>query len=630
MPLLRFAIVGRPNVGKSSIMNMLASRRVSIVDPTPGVTRDRVSAVVTLDPPDNVGRPIDVELTDTGGYGVYTAEGRRIDDAGMDLAALTADIERQIAAAVETADLVLFVVDVQAGVTAQDQLVAKLLREGGLGRHKDGSAKVVLVANKCDGPRWESHVFEAMTLGFPDVVSVSAKNNYMRRDLVDFLHTRAKALLAATRASASAADRPAPSATASPDAPPEMMLAIVGKRNAGKSTLVNALAGEQRVIVSEIAGTTRDAVDVRFELDGRSLVAIDTAGLRRRRSMNDRVEWYALERMLQAIARADVALLMIDATVPLSHVDQQLARALTTAYKPTVIVVNKWDLAEGRPLAGGPEARQGRPVTTGDYERYIREELKGLDFAPIAFMSAQRGRNVRETIDLAFDLYEQSRQRASTGKLNRLIRSILETHAPSSSVGKFAKVYFVAQIATRPPTIVCVVNYPDMFPTNYQRFLLKAFREHLPFPEVPIKLVIRQRQREIPLEPGAQPITQNRPPELRNLPADAAAYFDEPATFAPEPGAPRTPRPARRGADTPAPDFDPNAEPADAGEFAADLAAAETESRAQEADVSESLKALLGEDAADALLEGDEAHDRDADVPEAPQAPSGPARAPRP
>ncbi len=580
MPIPRLAIVGRPNVGKSSLMNMLAARRVSIVDDTPGTTRDRVGAIVSLEGENPLDPRVTVEMIDTGGFGVYTVEGRRISNDGVDLAPLGAGVERQIAHAVESADLILFVIDTQIGLTAQDREIARLLREGGLGAGKrqrrvkgaggggdaDGShpvtdhgGKVVVIANKCDGPRWEAHAFEAAALGFGPPLLVSARNNYKRRDLVEQLH----ALLTGPKKRSHKEIEPAPP-------PADMHLAIVGKRNAGKSTLVNTLAGEDRVIVSEIAGTTRDAVDVRFELNGRSLVAIDTAGLRKRKSFQDRIEWWALDRCELAIKRGDVCLLMIDATVPVSSVDKQLGMMIADEFKPVIIVVNKWDLAQGQPIADGKTRRGGqpRPVTPGDYEDYLRAELKGLWYAPIAFMSAQKRTNVRETINLAFELFEQAQTRTTTGKLNRMVRTILDRQGPASKTGTFTKLLYVAQVAVAPPTIVCVVNHPDLFTPNYQRFLLNRFREELPFTEVPIKLLIRGRRRDevINTDDGGiarvhregdeapTPETSELEPVLsaaeaeavdwsvEEAPADAARYFDEPLAFPPPPTTPRPPR----------------------------------------------------------------------------------------
>jgi GTPase len=502
MPIPRVAIVGRPNAGKSSLMNMIAAAKVSIVDPTPGVTRDRVSAIVELPPPVR-GEPLKVaEFVDTGGFGVYTQEGGRFDEVGHDLGTLTESIEAQIAAAVETADLVLFCVDAQQGVTPADREIARLLREGkyarGTARRGPGAPRsraaagqppratppVRIVATKTDGPKWEAHAMELAGLGFGEPLACSAKTNYMRRDFLEAVHALLPAYEPDHRERARA----------------DLFLAIIGKRNAGKSTLVNTLAGAPRVIVSEIPGTTRDAVDVRFELDGRSVVAIDTAGLRRKRSFQGPIEWYALDRLQRSVDRSDVVLLMVDATEKISQVDQHLAMMAQKAYKPAIIVINKWDLVEGR------KDPKGKPVTTASYEGYLRKELGGLTFAPISFISGQSGLNVSRTIDLAFDLQRQARERATTGKLNRLIRRIIETQGPTDTVGTFAKVFYAAQTGVEPPTITLVVNKPELFRPNYVRFLLNRFREELPFSEVPIRLVVRaRRQREDDLAGEAGP-----------------------------------------------------------------------------------------------------------------------------
>lgn len=486
-------------------MNMIAKSKVSIVDPTPGVTRDRVAAIVDLEGPNGNRSPRKtVEFMDTGGFGVYAAEGERYDEIGSDLATLTHDIESQIAAAVEGADLILFAVDAQAGITPHDLQIAKLLREGKLGeagtegkRSKaakaDGAKKekgakpkkaeksthvrppIRVVATKVDGPKWETHAHELSALGFGEPLIVSAMNNYLRREFLETVYELT----------------PKEALDAKPEARADLMLAIVGKRNAGKSTLVNTLAGEPRVIVSEIAGTTRDAIDVRFELDGKSLVAIDTAGVRKKKSFQNMIEHWAMDRAVRAIERADVILLLIDATEKISQVDEQLAALAQKSWKPTVIVVNKWDLAEGQ------IGRDDRPVTPGKYEEYLRKELRGLTFAPIAFVSGKDNDNVRETIELAFELKEQASERVTTGKLNRLIREIVTRQGPSDTKGTQAKVFYVAQTQTNPPTITLVVNYPELFRPNYQRFLINRLREETPFVEVPLRLVVRaRRQRE--------------------------------------------------------------------------------------------------------------------------------------
>lgn len=527
----KIAIVGRPNVGKSSIMNMLSGRKVSITDDTPGTTRDRVSSQIILEPEAGSDRiPILCELIDTGGYGAYVAAGRRFDDAGKDLTALTKDIEGQIAKAIHNADLILFVIDTQAGVTPIDENIARLIRQGGVGAidekgrtNAPAGQKVVMVANKTDGPKWESHAMEAAALGFGEPLLCSAKNNYMRREfserLFDIIYPTAKKMRRESQGK---------------DELPEMKLAIVGKRNAGKSTLVNTMAGEDRVIVSEIAGTTRDAVDVRFDMGGRKLLAIDTAGLRRKKSFADRIEWWALERMEKAIDRADVALLMIDATEPISHVDHQVAQKLTKTYKPCAIVVNKWDLVRGKPVAG---AKKGEKITPEHYEAYLRDHLKSLWYAPIAFISAKNNNNVKETVDLAFEMMAQASSRVTTGKLNRVARAIIDSHKPSSKTGLHAKVYYVAQIATNPPTVVLVVNQPVMYTPAYTRFFLNRLREETTFSEVPVRLLIRDRKRHAEIvqkrgenarldnEAGAETV------EPQFLPAES--YFDEPMPMDP-------------------------------------------------------------------------------------------------
>ncbi len=499
---------------------MVARERVSIVDPTPGVTRDRVSILAMLESPDGESAPRRIELTDTGGYGVYTAEGARFNEIGADLATLTDDIEHQIGEAVRTADVILFVVDAQAGITPQDEIIARLLRERAFGARvtpdgREERIKIILAANKTDGQGWEAHGLEASSLGFGEPILVSAENNYCRRLFLAALYNSVEHI---------------------PDVPetePEadMKIAIVGKRNAGKSTLVNELAGERRVIVSEIAGTTRDAVDVRFEMDGRSFIAIDTAGLRKKKSFADRVEWYAYERAQRAIRRADVILLMIDATIPTSQVDEQLAMLAQKSFKPVVLVVNKWDEIEGQ------TNKNGQAITPEDYDKYLRRELKGLTFAPICFMSAKDGMNVRNTIDVGFELYEQAGTRVGTAKLNRLVRSILDTRGPSSKLGTFAKVYYVAQVKANPPTIVLVVNKPELFTPNYMRFLMNRFRDELPFKEVPMRIEVRCRKRaklssllQGTYDPGAD-TGESRAAQLdallSSLPDDADAYFDD-------------------------------------------------------------------------------------------------------
>ena len=262
-----------------------------------------------------------------------------------------------------------------------------------------------------------------------------------------------------------------------------MKLAIVGKRNAGKSSLVNALAGENRVIVSEIAGTTRDAIDVQFEKDGHSFTAIDTAGVRKQKSFADDIEYYAYRRMLQSIRRADVALLLIDATDRISQVDKKLTMELQRQFKPTVIVVTKWDLVD-------------ESVTPEDYLEYITKELRGLDYAPIVFVSSTEGGGIDDAVAMAFNLKSQSEHRETTGKLNSVIQTIMQERGPSSKLGTIAKLLYVSQISVKPPTIAIVVNNPTMFKGQYERYLMNRLREELPYSEIPIRLLFTKRQRK--------------------------------------------------------------------------------------------------------------------------------------
>ena len=469
MSLPQIAIVGRPNVGKSSLFNRLVGRRVSIVDPTPGTTRDRVSQLVEILPPTDLpydrsrdAAPKLAELVDTGGYGVYMAEGGRFDDAGEDLTRLTPEIEAQIKAGIERATLILFVVDAQTGVTGLDERIARLVRETGR------ADRVLLVANKVDDDSWIAAAQDASRLGFGEPAMTSASSAFGKRAFLEAIWSRLPEWV-------------------EPVAPPEMKIAIVGRRNAGKSTLINALAGEPRVIVSEIAGTTRDSIDVRFEMDGHAFVAIDTAGVRKRKSWVDDIEYYSHQRAKAAIERADVCVLLLDAREPVTQVEKRLALELINQHKPTVIAVNKWDLVESK-------------LKTSDYIDYLTQELFALEFAPLVFLSAAKGEGVDAVVKVCRNLFGQAHHRETTGRLNAVIKGILSDRGPSSKLGTKAKIYYVSQIATNPPTIAIVVNKPELFEGAYERYLKNQLHEQLPFSEVPIKLVFSARKRLTPAE----------------------------------------------------------------------------------------------------------------------------------
>lgn len=436
MRLPSIAIVGRPNVGKSSLFNMLARRRANIVDPTPGVTRDRVTAICDID--DHF-----FELVDTGGHGI------------VDRDDLSEHVEQQIRCAIERADLILFLVDAREGLTPLDRSTAELLRPV--------ATRVRLIANKVDEPHMASQIGEFTRLGYGEAMPLSAANGNGRLGLRELIIDFTKEL---------GGDVPAD---------PTLRLALVGKRNAGKSSFLNALAGEERVIVSEIPGTTRDSIDVRFEKDGRVLVAIDTAGVRKLNRMEDDVEFFAYTRATESIRRADVVLFLIDSTVPIGQVDKRLSHLIANEYKPCVLVVNKWDLAKGK-------------ASTEDYGTYLSKTLKELDYAPIVFTSAVTGKNIPSAVDLASELLKQSRTRVGTGRLNQILQNVLDERMPRPKRGRRApKFYYATQVSTQPPTIVVFVNSPALVTTDYERFLMNRFREQLPFAEVPIRLAIRAR-----------------------------------------------------------------------------------------------------------------------------------------
>jgi len=435
LPIPQVAIIGRPNVGKSSIFNWLAGRRIAIVDPISGVTRDRLTAVI------ETGSRF-VEITDTGGMGIEDA-----DD-------LTAEIERQIEFAIEQAHLILFVVDVRNGLTALDQQVAKRLRYV--------NKPIICVANKCDEPNFDAQANEFYKLGRGKLVCVSALQNRNKPELLRMIVERMPADLEVER-------------------PPqaEMKLAIVGRRNVGKSTFINALAQAERVIVSEVPGTTRDAVDVRFQLDGKTFIAIDTAGVRKKKSIHDDIEFYSMARAEKSIRRADIVLLFIDPTQGISKIEKQLAAAISEQFKPCVFVVNKWDLM--------------LPMATGKYANIVYDQIRAMPYAPSVFITANAGKNVKALLNLAQNLFKQSALRVPTAELNKAIEKAVSSNPPPLRQNRQGKVFYSTQIGTIPPTIVIFCNAPSLFDGPYQRYLLNTLHESLPFQEIPIKLYLRRR-----------------------------------------------------------------------------------------------------------------------------------------
>ncbi len=436
MALPIVAIVGRPNVGKSSLFNWLAGRRISIVDPAAGVTRDRVSTVAEAD-----GRFF--ELIDTGGIGIVD-----VDD-------LTADVERQIQIAIDSAAVVVFVVDVRDGVMPLDEDVAKRLRAV--------KKPVILVANKADTEKLGQQAGEFCKLGYGEPLSVSADQKLGKYELFDAI----------------VAKLPLDTGEA-PPAEAALKLAIVGRRNVGKSTFINSLADAERVIVSEIPGTTRDSIDVRFDCDGKTFMAIDTAGVRKNATLANSVEFYSLHRAQRSIRRADVVMHFFDARHRVGRVDKQLAQYILEENKPAIFVINKWDLVKLQ-------------MPTEKMADYVRKMFSMLDHVPIAFITAKKGKNTLRLLQLAVQLHKQAGVRVSTGDLNRAIRAAVEANSPPLKGNRQPKIFYATQIGVHPPTIVLFTNGPELLDDTYVRYLTKTLRDTFPFSEVAIKMVLRAK-----------------------------------------------------------------------------------------------------------------------------------------
>jgi GTPase len=487
------AIVGRPNVGKSSLFNWLAGRRISIVDPTAGVTRDRVSTVI-----EHGGRAW--EIMDTGGIGIVD-----VDD-------LTADVERQIQIAIDSAAVVVFMVDVREGIVPLDEDVSARLRTL--------QKPVILVANKADTEKIGQQAGEFCKFGYGEPLCVSADQKLGKDELFD-------AILAKLP--------PDTGETAPPEA--ALMIAIVGRRNAGKSTFINSLAGAERVIVSEVPGTTRDSVDVRFERDGKSYIAIDTAGVRKKSMMDTNIEFYSLHRAQRSIRRADVVLHFFDARHRVSRVDKQLAQYIVEENKPAIFVVNKWDLVKD----SMPTEKMGD---------YMRAMFPMLDHVPIAFITAQKGKNTLRLLQLAVQLHKQAGIRVSTGDLNRVVRAAMEASPPPMAGSKQPKVFYATQIGVHPPTFVLFTNGPELFDDTYVRYLTKTLRDAFPFSEVSLKVVLRAKGEGVGRKPDDETLV-GVPDESDDSAEIFRAPKERPQPQVPEEDEPdQRPRKKPRGSET--------------------------------------------------------------------------------
>ncbi|AMV39744.1 ribosome biogenesis GTPase Der [Planctomyces sp. SH-PL62] len=448
MALPKVVIVGRPNVGKSSLFNWLAGRRIAIVDDIAGVTRDRVGTLVQLGEDDD---PRFFELVDTGGVGI------------VDRDDLSQDVERQIDTAMNEADLILFVVDIREELMPLDEEVGQRLRYL--------KTPVILVMNKADDPIFDDRGGEFYKLGRGKPIAVSTHQNRNKKQLLRLIEK----LLPWEET-----QRPADAA---------MKIAVVGRPNTGKSTFINTLAQAERMIVSERPGTTRDSVDVHFELDGLPFMAIDTAGVKRKAKIRDDLDFYSVHRAERSIRRADVVYLFLDPTQGISRLDKQLADYIAKEYKPCIFVINKWDLM----LADEEAQAEGRAGMTR-FAHVVQHAFRNMSYMPMAFITAKTGKNVKSLLNLSQSLFKQANRRISTGTLNRVLREAVAAHPPSMRENRAPRIYYATQVGEAPPTVVLFVNSPRLFDATYLRYLLNIFREKLPFRDVPIKLYMRARK----------------------------------------------------------------------------------------------------------------------------------------
>ena len=432
------AIVGRPNVGKSTLFNALAGEMISIVKDTPGVTRDRIYADVTW---------LDKEFTmiDTGG----------IEPDSKDI--ILSQMREQAQIAIDTADVIIFITDVKQGLVDADSKVADMLRRSG--------KPVVLVVNKVDNfDKYMADVYEFYNLGIGDPVPISAASRLGLGDMLDIV----------------AENFPEGSAQAEDDDRPRV--AIVGKPNVGKSSIINKLLGENRVIVSDIAGTTRDAIDTEILHNGKEYIFIDTAGLRRKNKIKEELERYSIIRTVTAVERADVVLMVIDATEGVTEQDAKIAGIAHERGKGVIIVVNKWDAIE----------KNDR--TMREYESDIRQVLSYMPYAEIMYVSAATGQRLNRLYDMIDMVIENQTLRIATGVLNEIMTEAVAMQQPPSDKGKRLKLYYITQVAVKPPTFVIFVNDKELIYFSYTRYLENKIREAFGFRGTSLKFFIRERK----------------------------------------------------------------------------------------------------------------------------------------
>jgi GTPase len=443
------ALVGRPNVGKSTLFNRIVGRRLAVVSEVAGTTRDRLLAEAEW-------AGVSFMLVDTGG--IEVTEGRHTEPLSEDSERFLPLIRRQAQVAIQDADVIVQVVDGQTGITAADREVSDILRR---------SRKPVLVAaNKLESTRLHDTIYEFYELAVGEVFAVSALHGTGSGDLLD-------AIVAGL-----------PPAVEEEAEDESIKVAILGRPNVGKSTLVNKLLGEERLIVSPIAGTTRDAIDTHLTWEGEAFTLIDTAGIRRRGRIEPGVEKYSVLRAMKALNRADVALLLIDAEEGITAQDQHIAGMLVDEMASIIVLVNKWD------------ALAKDTHTMHEYTTHLRQELNFLPYVPILFISAQTGQRVSKILPTVLEVNEARYRRIPTSQLNKLMREAVDRHPPPQQGSVRVKFFFATQASVAPPTLVFFVNKPEAVHFSYQRYLENRIREEFPFPGTPIRLVFRPRSED--------------------------------------------------------------------------------------------------------------------------------------
>ena len=432
------AIVGKPNVGKSTFFNYLAGSRISIVQDTPGVTRDRVYAETNW-------RGRNFTLVDTGG----------IEPESQDI--ILSQMREQAELAISMADVIIFLTDVKQGVTGADREISLMLKKSG--------KPIVLVCNKADNfEKDRNEIYEFYNLGLGEPFPISATNAIGIGDVLDEIYEKL------------------PKQEGEEDDRQEIKVAVIGKPNVGKSSLINKILGENRAIVSDIAGTTRDAIDSSFENEKGKYILIDTAGIRRKSKVKESIEKFSIMRTLLAIERADVCLMLIDAVEGVTDQDAKIAGEAHEAGKGVIIVVNKWDEVE---------------KTTGtleNYEKEIREKLKYLSYAPIIFISAKTGQRVNKIFDLINYVAEQNALRISTSVLNQVINEAIAMVQPPTDKGKRLKIFYGTQASTKPPTFVIFVNDKELFHFSYERYLVNQIRKEFGLVGTPVRIIVREKK----------------------------------------------------------------------------------------------------------------------------------------